>query len=110
MGSKTEIEWAEASWNPLGGCRRVSPGCSNCYAETIANRFSREGLPYHGLAKDGRWTGASRINRERLADPLRWKRPRAMFNRDEIVLRIGKKRAGRLLDGLEHNAFPEVRS
>lgn len=90
-GSK--IEWTDATWNPLRGCSRVSEGCRNCYAEAVAARFSEPGLPYHGLAEywfsdatkggDGkfrpRWTGKVRFVEERLADPLRWKRPRRIF-------------------------------
>jgi protein gp37 len=50
MGDNTAIEWADASWsNVLVGCSRLSDGCRNCYAESIANRFKGEGLPYEGL-------------------------------------------------------------
>lgn len=50
MGDTTAIEWATATWNPWWGCRKVSPGCTNCYAETLANRF------YNGL-----WRGQHRL-------------------------------------------------
>ena len=36
---KTEIQWTDATWNPVVGCTKVSPGCANCYAETMANRL-----------------------------------------------------------------------
>ena len=75
----TKIEWTDETWNPLRGCTRVSEGCKNCYAEGVAARFSGDGLAYAGLAK-------------------RVKRP---DGRSEA-------RAGRLLDGIEHSAFPEV--
>lgn len=35
----TRISCFDATWNPTFGCDHVSPGCDNCYAETIANRF-----------------------------------------------------------------------
>ncbi|MET7333305.1 DUF5131 family protein [Nonomuraea sp. NPDC005650] len=54
MADKTGIEWTDATWNPVRGCTKVSPGCDNCYME-----------------------------------------------------RVGKKRAGRDLDGREWNEYPE---
>lgn len=77
------IAWTDESWNPFRGCRRVSEGCRHCYAETVAARFSKPGLPYHGLAelKNGsaHWTGEGRFVVEVLDAPLRWKRPRKVF-------------------------------
>jgi protein gp37 len=78
------IAWTDETWNPVRGCSRVSPGCENCYAETVAARFSGPGLPYEGLARrskggEPRWTGEVRMVPEHLADPLRWKRPRRIF-------------------------------
>lgn len=73
MAGKTSIEWTQrpgtigATWNPVRGCSRVSEGCRNCYAETLAARFSGEGNWGEGLAawvtrpdgtKEARWTGA----------------------------------------------------
>lgn len=79
MGDKTGIEWTDATWNAVRGCTRVSEGCRNCYAETVAHRFSGEGQPYEGLIKKGRWNGQVKFVREHLLDPLRWKRPRKVF-------------------------------
>src|SRR5689334_413781 len=79
MGDGTGIEWTDATWNPIRGCSRVSEGCRNCYAERVASRFSGPGMPYEGLAKDGKWTGAVKLVQEHLEDPLRWKRPRRIF-------------------------------
>jgi protein gp37 len=88
MGDKTGISWTDATWNCIRGCTRVSEGCTNCYAERIAARFSDPGQPYHGLARrilktEGaskpRWTGEIRMVPEHLADPLRWKKPRRIF-------------------------------
>lgn len=92
---ETKIEWTDSTWNPLRGCSRVSEGCRNCYAENMAARFSgkviktddsgtyEDPLPYHGLAtmtSDGpRWTGKVVLVKNKLSDPLRWKRPRRIF-------------------------------
>jgi len=84
MATLTSIEWTEATWNPLRGCSRVSPGCQHCYAERMAHRFSGPGYPYEGLTRVGkggepRWTGKIVTVEEALAEPLRWKRPRMVF-------------------------------
>lgn len=80
MGDKTGIEWTDATWNPIRGCSRVSEGCRNCYAETVANRFKGDGQPYEGLiAKGGQWNGTIKFVPEMLDQPLRWRRPRRIF-------------------------------
>jgi protein gp37 len=83
MGADTSISWCDATWNPIRGCSRVSDGCTRCYAERVAARFSDPGQPYHGLARrvnhQPRWTGEVRLIAEHLADPLRWRRPRRIF-------------------------------
>jgi len=93
MGDKTGIEWTDTTWNPVRGCSRVSEGCRHCYAERVAARFVKPGQPYHGFAKvtaprdlldrvGGRrngWTGVVRLVPEKLAEPLRWKKPRRIF-------------------------------
>jgi protein gp37 len=83
MADGTGIEWTDATWNPIRGCRRVSAGCENCYAERVAARFSGPGMPYDGLAKNTpsgpRWTGEVRVVESALDQPLRWKRPRRIF-------------------------------
>ena len=81
MGDRTGIEWTDATWNPTRGCTRVSDGCVNCYAETMASRFSDEGQPYEGLAtrSPARWTGKVTCYPDRLDIPIRWRRPRKIF-------------------------------
>ncbi len=75
----TKIEWTEETWNPLVGCEHVSPGCDGCYAAREAcGRLSAHPL-YAGLAKDGRFTGEVRLARDRLDQPLRWRKPRTVF-------------------------------
>lgn len=75
------IAWCTETWNPLRGCTRVSAGCINCYAESMAARFSGEGLPYEGTInpETKRWNGTIKLVNEHLQDPLRWKRPRMVF-------------------------------
>jgi protein gp37 len=67
------IEWTEATWNPIRGCVKVSPGCKHCYAEAFAERFRGvPGHPYeHGFDV--------RLVPHKLADPLRWTRPTTIF-------------------------------
>lgn len=88
MGDKTGISWTESTWNPIRGCIRVSEGCRNCYAETVAARFSDPGQPYEGLARwvdrpggkrEARWTGAVQLVEKHLDDPLRKRAPRVYF-------------------------------
>lgn len=76
----THIEWADDTWNPIRGCTRVSPGCINCYAETIAHRFSAPGAPYEGLTtKAGIWNGKITVVHDKIMQPLSWKKPRRIF-------------------------------
>lgn len=83
MGERTTIEWTDATWNPIVGCSRVSASCENCYAERMAGRFSRPGLPFHGIVRatqhGPRWTGKVRTNARHRYDPLDWKKPRRIF-------------------------------
>jgi len=77
------IAWTEQTWNPIRGCSRVSEGCRNCYAERQAGRMAGPGGAYEGLVKltpsGPRWTGRLSLVEEKLAEPLRWTRPRMIF-------------------------------
>ena len=79
MSDKSGIEWTEATWNPIVGCKAVSPGCDHCYAaRECSGRLAHLPL-YAGLATNGVFTGEVRMVPERLDQPLRWKRPRKIF-------------------------------
>lgn len=73
MSMKSSIEWTNASWNPVRGCTKLSPGCRSCYAMTFAERFRGvKGHPYQqGFDL--------RLVPEKLEDPLRWRKPRMIF-------------------------------
>ena len=73
MADRSAIEWTEATWNPVTGCSKVSPGCAHCYAETFAERW--RGVPGHPYEQGF----DLRLWPERLDQPLRWKRPRMIF-------------------------------
>lgn len=73
MSGKSKIEWTDATWNPVRGCLKISPGCKNCYAETFAERF--RGVPGHPYEQGF----DIRLVPERLFDPLRWTRPKTIF-------------------------------
>jgi protein gp37 len=73
MADRSRIEWTEATWNPVTGCSKVSPGCAHCYAETFAERW--RGVPGHPYEQGF----DLRLWPERLEVPLRWQRPRVVF-------------------------------
>jgi protein gp37 len=85
----SDIGWTDKVWNVTRGCRRISPGCGGakgeggCYAEKTAFRFAGPGQPYEGLVKltanGPRWTGEGRFVAEKLAEPLRWRKPCRIF-------------------------------
>ena len=84
MAGASNIEWTDATWNPISGCAIISPGCTNCYAMRMAGRLRAMGhKSYAGVTrKSGRrevWTGKLRINDDVLDYPLRWKKPRRVF-------------------------------
>jgi len=70
MGDTT-IEWTDKSWNPVTGCDKVSPGCDNCYAESIAHRFAGTKSFPDGFDVT--------LRPERLTQPLRWRKPAKVF-------------------------------
>lgn len=75
MADKTGIEWTDATWNPLVGCTKVSPGCDNCYAVGVVNRWHAAGKP----AFPNRFDVVTMRDDKMLSQPLRWRRPRRIF-------------------------------
>ena len=74
MGTKSKIEWTDATWNPVTGCTKVSQGCKNCYAETWANRKMGE------FSKDKNRGFTDIIcHEDKLNIPLKWKKPKKIF-------------------------------
>ena len=43
MANNSPIEWTDATWNPVTGCAKISPGCKHCYAERLSNRLQAMG-------------------------------------------------------------------
>lgn len=73
MGDRSKIEWTDATWNPVRGCSKISPGCKNCYAEVFAERF--RGVPGHPYEQGF----DLRLVPEKLTEPLHWAKPRMVF-------------------------------
>lgn len=73
MSETSKIEWTDATWNPVRGCTKISPGCSYCYAETFAERF--RGVPGHPYERGF----DLRLVPERLLDPLLWPKSKMVF-------------------------------
>ena len=80
----SDIEWTEATWNPIAGCSVLSPGCTNCYAMRMAARLQAMGMAkYAGTTrKSGKrhvWTGRVNFDLGVLTAPLAWKKPQRIF-------------------------------
>ena len=73
MSLNSQIEWTDATWNPVRGCTKISPGCKHCYAETFAERFRGvKGHPYEqGFDL--------RLVPEKLTEPFAWRSPKLVF-------------------------------
>lgn len=82
--AETQIEWTDATWNPVAGCSIVSAGCTNCYAMAMAKRLDAMRIEkYEGLTRrSGKrtiWNGIVREDSAALTIPLRWKKPKKIF-------------------------------
>jgi protein gp37 len=73
MAQLSRIEWTDATWNPVTGCTKISPGCKFCYAERMARRLHAMGQPRY------RNNFRSTLQPDLLDIPLRWSKPRAVF-------------------------------
>jgi protein gp37 len=82
--AETQIEWTDATWNPVVGCSIVTAGCTNCYAMEMARRLEAMGVDkYNGLTRrSGKrtvWRGVVREDYNALNIPTKWKKPRKIF-------------------------------
>lgn len=73
MSEHSSIEWTDATWNPVTGCTKISPGCKHCYAETFSERF--RGVPGHPFEQGF----DLRLWEQRIELPLSWRKPRRIF-------------------------------
>lgn len=124
MSDNSAIEWTDATWNPTTGCTKVSPGCDNCYAERIVERF-RGKVPFF-FKQWGAWQNGSADRRtQRGPDHVVLRDGRhvqwAEYADSDLVMgdprqrhgacvmaRVGKKAAGRQLDGCTWDEYPRV--
>lgn len=82
MAQATSIEWTEVTWNPTTGCDRVSAGCDNCYALTMAKRLKAMGAAKYQSDGDPRTSGPGfgvAVHAESLLVPYSWRQPRTVF-------------------------------
>ena len=78
----TGIQWTEETWNPTTGCDRISPGCDNCYALTMAKRLKGMGQAKYQTDGDPRTSGPGfglAVHPDSLDAPLHWRKPRMTF-------------------------------
>ncbi|HVS80141.1 MAG TPA: phage Gp37/Gp68 family protein [Pyrinomonadaceae bacterium] len=73
MAQLSSIEWTDATWNPVTGCSKISPGCKHCYAERMAKRLQSMGQPRY---RDG---FKLTLQPDVIEQPLAWKKPRLVF-------------------------------
>ncbi|MHB8967099.1 MAG: DUF5131 family protein [Thermoleophilia bacterium] len=73
MALNSSIEWTEATWNPVTGCTKISPGCRNCYAERMARRLHAMGQPNYINGFE------PTVHEHMLSLPLKWKKSRLIF-------------------------------
>ena len=82
LGDRSRIEWTEATWNPVTGCDRISAGCDNCYALTLAKRLKAMGAEKYQNDGDPRTSGPGfdvTMHPSTLGQPSQWRTPRTVF-------------------------------
>ncbi|MGE3182632.1 MAG: DUF5131 family protein [Phycisphaerae bacterium] len=93
MAQSSSIEWTEATWNPVVGCRKVSAGCAHCYAERMAKRLAAIAKSQEARQRNagraanylqvinqyGRWNGSVYLDESAVDFPLNWRTPRTIF-------------------------------
>jgi len=98
MAANSDIEWTDATWNPVTGCTKISAGCDNCYAERFSERF--RGVPGHPFQNGFDLT----LRPERLTQPLEWRKPKMIFVNsmsDLFHKEIPAEFIGRVFDTME---------
>ena len=73
MATNSPIEWTDATWNPITGCSKISPGCKHCYAERMANRLKHMGQSNYRNGFE------VTLQPQMLNLPLHWKTPKRIF-------------------------------
>ena len=73
MSGISKIEWTEATWNPVTGCTKISPGCKFCYADRMAKRLQAMGQPRYRNGFE------VTLQPDVVDAPLQWKKPRLIF-------------------------------
>lgn len=80
MSDNSSIEWTDASWSPITGCTRVSPGCDHCYSAALSKRLAAMGQKkYQGIVGKGHFNGVVKTWYDELSKPLNWKKPKMIF-------------------------------
>jgi protein gp37 len=82
MADRSGIEWTDTTWNPTTGCDRISPGCDNCYALTLAKRLKAMGSAKYQVDGDPRTSGPGfgvTVHDAAMLEPMRWRTPRRVF-------------------------------
>ncbi len=125
MSDKSAIEWTDATWNPVTGCTKISPGCAYCYAEGITLRFKRGGpylpgkttikLHYDRLDTPGKWKSSRRVFVNSMSDLFHEEVPfdfvREVFLRmakfDQHIYQVLTKRPERMREYVEWGEGPD---
>lgn len=98
MAQQSDIEWTDATWNPVTGCTKIGPGCDNCYAERFAERWRGiSGHPYEQGFDLRLWPS-------RLDQPAAWKKPRMIFVNsmsDLFHKAVNRSHIDRVFDAME---------
>jgi protein gp37 len=100
MSDRSAIEWTEATWNPVTGCDRVSPGCDHCYAMTLAKRLKAMGSEKYQNDGDPRTSGPGfgvTMHPRSLDEPFRWRNSRIVFVNSMADLSVGVSSIGGLI-------------
>ena len=125
MSDNSAIEWTDATWNPVTGCTKISPGCAYCYAEGITLRFKRGGpflpgkttinLHYDRLNAPSKWKASRRVFVNSMSDlfheevPFEFVREvfLSMLDYDQHIYQVLTKRPERMLKYLEWGEGPD---